>query len=103
MSFTSMNIITTKHFNYTSPFYVHTLVSKKTTCVQGAMSRKATSSTCTRTEKEDTDEQEGDSAKHKADEVRSTTTTPNFGRKTQANEELSQEGGVSTVAKVVKT
>ena len=67
------------------------------------MSRKATCSTRTRTEEEDADEQEADSAKDKAAEVRPTTTTPNFGHKTEANEEPSQEGGVSTPAQVVKT
>ena len=77
--------------------------SNKTTCVQGAMSRKATWSTRTRTEEEDADEREADSAKDKADKVRPTKTTPNFGRKTEANEEPSQEGGVSTPARVVKT
>ena len=69
--------------------------SKNTTCVQGAMSRKATCSTRTRMEEEDVDEQEADSAKDKADEVQPTTTTPSFGRKTEANKEPSQEGGVS--------
>ena len=61
------------------------------------MIRKARCSTCTRTEEEDADEREADSAKDKADEVRPTTTTPNFGRKmeTEANEEPSQEGEVS--------
>ena len=67
------------------------------------MSRKATCSTCTRTKEEDADEREADSAKDKADEVRPTTTTPNFGHKTEANEEPSQEGGVFTPARVVKT
>ena len=72
-------------------------------CVQGAMSRKATCSTRTRTEEEDAYEREADSAKDKADEVRPTTTTPNVGRKTEVNEEPLQEGGVSTSARVVKT
>ena len=42
--------------------------------VQGAMSRKATCSTRTRMEEEDTDEREADSVKDKVDEVRTTTT-----------------------------
>ena len=67
------------------------------------MSRKATCSTRTRTEEEDADKREPDSAKDKAAEVRPTTTTPNCGRKTEANEEPSQEGGVSTTARAVKT
>ena len=77
--------------------------SKKTTCIQGAMSRKATCSTRTRTEEEDADEREADSTKDKAAEVRPTTTTPNFGHKTEANEEPSQEGGASTPVRVAKT
>ena len=48
-------------------------------------------------DEEDADEREADSA-----EVQPTTITPNFGRKTEANEEPSQEGGVSTLARVVK-
>ena len=67
------------------------------------MSRKATCSTRTRTKEEDADEREADSGKDKAAEVRPTTTTPNFGRKTEANEEPLQEGGVSTPARVIKT
>ena len=67
------------------------------------MSRKATCSTRTRTEEEDADEREVDSAKDKAAEVRPTITTPNFGLKTEANEELLQEGGASTPVRVVKT
>ena len=72
-------------------------------CVQGAMLRKATCSTRTRTEEEDMDKREADSAKDKVDEVRPTTTTPNFGRKTEAIAEPSEEGGASTPAWVVKT
>ena len=67
------------------------------------MSRKATCSTRTRTEEEDADEREADSAKDKADEVRPTTTTHNFGRKMEANKEPSQEGGVSTPPRAIKT
>ena len=65
------------------------------------MSRKATCSTRTRTEEEDVDEREADSAKGKADEVRPTTTTPNFGYKKEAMEEPSQEGGASTPARAI--
>ena len=67
------------------------------------MSQKATCSTRTGTEEEDANEREADLAKDKAAEVRPITTTPNFGRKTEANEEPSQEGGVSTTARAVKT
>ena len=67
------------------------------------MSPKATCSTGTRTKEEDADEREADSAKDKVAEVRPTTTTPDFGCKTEANEEPSQEGGVSTPDRVVKT
>ena len=52
------------------------------------MSRRATCSIRTRTEEEDADEREADSAKDKAAEVQPTTTTPNFGRKTEANDLL---------------
>ena len=62
------------------------------------MRQKATCSTHIRTEEEDTNEQEADLAKDKADEVRPTKTTPNFGRKTEAIEEPSQEGGASILA-----
>ena len=81
---------------------INAIGRRKTTCVQGAMSRKATCSTRTQTEEEDADEREVDSAKDKAAEVRPTT-TPNFGHKTEANEEPSQEGGASTPVRVVKT
>ena len=67
------------------------------------MCRKVTCSTCTRTEEEDADEREADSAKDKTDEVRPTTTTPNFGRKTEAIEEPLQEGGASIPARADKT
>ena len=67
------------------------------------MIRKATCSTRTRTEEEDADEREAESVKDKAAEVRPTTTTPNFGRKTEANKEPSQEGVVSTPARAVNT
>ena len=67
------------------------------------MSRKATCSTRTQTEEEDADEREADSANDKAAEARPTTTTPNFGRKMEANEEPSQEGGASNPFRVVKT
>ena len=67
------------------------------------MSRKATCSTRTRTEEEDADEREADSAKDKADEVRPTKTTPNFGCKTEAIEEPSEEGGASIPARADKT
>ena len=67
------------------------------------MIRKATCSTRTQTEEDDADEREADSAKDKAAEVRPTTTTPNFGRKAEANEKPSQEGGVPNPARVVKT
>ena len=67
------------------------------------MSQKATCSTRTRTEEEDADEREADSAKDKAAEVRPTTTTPNFGRKTEAIEEPSEEGGASILARADKT
>ena len=67
------------------------------------MTRKATCSTCTRTEEEDADEREADSAKDKAAEVRPTTTTPNFGYTKEAMEEPSQEGGVSTPARAINT
>ena len=43
-------------------------------------------------EEEDADEREADLAKDKADEVRPMTTTPNFGPKTEANEELRKKG-----------
>ena len=61
------------------------------------MSPKATCSTRTRMEEEeeDADEREADLAKDKADEVRPTTTTPNFACKMGAIEEPSEEGGVS--------
>ena len=67
------------------------------------MSWKATCSTRTRIEEEDADERESDSAKDKEDEVRPMTITPNFGCKTEANEEPSQEWVVSTLARVIKT
>ena len=55
------------------------------------MRQKATCSTHIRTEEEDTNEQEADLAKDKADEVRPTKTTPNFGRKTEAIEDQTYE------------
>ena len=67
------------------------------------MSQKDTFFTRIRTEEEDADEREADSAKDKAAEVRPTITTPNFGHKTEANEEPSQEGGASTPVRVAKT
>ena len=67
------------------------------------MSRKATCSTRIRTEEEDVDEQKDDSAKDKADEVQTTKTTPNFGRKTEGIEEPSEEGGPSIPAQAEKT
>ena len=41
---------------------------------------EGTCSTRTRTKEEDVDKRQADSAKNKADEVRPTKTTPNFGR-----------------------
>ena len=61
-------------------------------CVQEAMSRKATCSTRTQTEEEDTDEREADSAKDKTDEVRPTKTTPNLGRKRKPSRNLRKKG-----------
>ena len=72
-------------------------------CVQGAMCWKATCSTHIPTAKEDTDKREADSAKDEADKVRITKTTPNFGRKTEAIEEPSEEGGASILARADKT
>ena len=72
-------------------------------CVQGATCRKATCSTRIRTEEEDVDEQKDDSAKDKADEVQTTKITPNFGRKKEAIEEPSEEGGASILARADKT
>ena len=71
-------------------------------CVQGAMRRKATCSTRTRTEEEDADTREADSARNKADEVRPTKITPNFGRKMEAIEDSLEEGGASIPARVNK-
>ena len=71
--------------------------------VQGATRRKATCSTHTPTEEEDADDREADSAKDKVDEVRPTKTTPNFGYKTEAIEEPSEEGGTSIPARTNKT
>ena len=68
---------------------------KKTMFVQGATRWKDTCSTCIRMEEDDVDEQEADLAKDKANKVRLTKTTPNFGRKTEAIEEPSKEGGAS--------
>ena len=62
---------------------------------QGPMPQKATYSINIRTEEEDATEQEADLAKDKADNVRLTKTTPNFGRMTGAIEEPSKEGGAS--------
>ena len=63
---------------------------------QGAMPRKATCFTHTRTEEEDAVvQEEADSAKDEADEARLTKTTRNFGIKTEAIEEPSEEGGAS--------
>ena len=66
------------------------------------MRRNATCSTRARTEEEHANEREADSAKAKADEVRPMT-TPNFGRKTEAIEEPSEEGGASILARADKT
>ena len=63
---------------------------------QGAMPRKATCFTHTRTEEEDAAmQEEADSAKDEADEAQLTKTTRNFGIKTEAIEEPSEEGGAS--------
>ena len=62
---------------------------------QGATPWKATCSTHIQTEEEDADEQEADSTNYEADKVRLTKTTPNFGHKTEAIEEPSEEGGAS--------
>ena len=70
---------------------------------QGETPWKATCSTHIQTEEEDAVEQEADSTNYEADKVRLTKTTPNFGHKTEANEEPSQEGGASTPVRVVKT
>ena len=70
---------------------------------QGATRRKATFYTHIRTEEEDADEREADSAKEEADEVRITKTTPNFGRKTEAIEEPSEEGGAFIPVRADKT
>ena len=72
-------------------------------CVQGATCRKATCCIRTRTEEEDANKQEADSAKDKADEVCPMKQTPNFGRKTEAIEESSEEGGASIPARADKT
>ena len=62
---------------------------------QGATPRKATCATHIRTEEEDAAEKEADSSKDEVDEVRLMITTPNFGNKTEAIEEPSEEGGAS--------
>ena len=46
-------------------------------------------------EEEDATEQEANSAKDEADEVRPMKTTPNFSKKTETREERSEQGGVS--------
>ena len=72
---------------------------------QGATPRKATCSTRIRTkeEEENADERETDSSEDKAAEVSPTKTTPNFGHKTKAIEEPSEEGGTSILARANKT
>ena len=67
------------------------------------MRQKATCSTRIRTEEEDADEREANSAKDKAEEIRPMKTTPNFGHKKEAIEEPSEEGGVSILARADKT
>ena len=54
-------------------------------------------------EKENADKREADSVKDEADKVRLTKTTPNFGRKTKAIEEPSEEGGSSIPVRADKT
>ena len=56
-----------------------------------------------RTTEEDTDEQEADSSKDEADEVRPMKTTPNFGKKAEIIEEHSKERGVSMSVQATKT
>ena len=68
------------------------------------MPRKAKCSTHIWTEEEDAVvREEGDSAKEESDEVRLTTTTPNFGNKTETIKECSEEGGASIPVRADKT